>query len=128
MHSDPSPEHTPSSSSEDLVLMLLEGAVRFGREAGAAIAAGDRPRGRQLVGRVRAIVEELDSALNPEAGTVTRHLAAIYRYVLRRVGPADVDAATLDEVVSDLEALRDAWTALVPERRARTGDPAPALA
>lgn len=112
MPSDSSPEQVPSAPSDDLVLMLFEGAVRFGREAGAAIAAGERRRGRQLVGRVRAIVEELDRALNPEAGTITHHLAAIYQYVLRRVGPGDVDAATLDEVVDDLEVLREAWTAL----------------
>jgi len=128
MHSTPSPEQVRNASPEDLVLMLFEGAVRFGREAAAAIAEGDPLRGRRLVGRVRAIVEELDRSLNPEAGTITRHLAAIYEYVLRRIAPADVDAATLGEVVADLEVLREAWSALVLERRAEAGDTAPALA
>jgi flagellar protein FliS len=128
MHSDPSPEHVPSPPPETLVLILFEGAVRFGREAVAAVAAGERRRGRQLAGRVRAIVEQLERALNPEAGPTARHLAAIYQYVLRRMEPADVDAATLAEVAADLEVLREAWTALVFEHRAESGDAAPALA
>jgi flagellar protein FliS len=127
MHSDPSPEQVNNASPEDLVLMLFEGAVRFGRQASAALSAGRQEQGLQLVGRVRAIVEELDRALNPEAGTISRHLAAIYEYVLRRLAPADIAGETVDEVIADLEVLREAWTALVMERRAESAA-APALA
>jgi flagellar protein FliS len=116
MHSDPSDEHVHNASPEALVLMLFEGAVRFGREASAAIAAGERDRGAALVGRVRAIVQELERGLNPAAGSISRHLAAIYEYVLRRLEPATIDAATLDYVVADLQVLCEAWTALVEER------------
>lgn len=116
MHSDPSDEHVHNASPEALVLMLFEGAARFGREAGAAIAAGERDRGEALAGRVRAIVRELERGLNPAAGSISRHLAAIYEYVLRRLDPATIDAATIDEVVADLEVLCEAWTALVEER------------
>jgi flagellar biosynthetic protein FliS len=98
--------------------MLFEGAVRFGDEARAAFEAGDRDRGEALVGRVRAIVEELETGLNPEAGSISRHLAAIYDYVLRRLDPGTVDADTLGEVTADLAVLCEAWTALVVERSA----------
>jgi flagellar protein FliS len=128
MHSSPSVDQIQSASPEDLVLMLFEGAIRFGAEADAALARGDRPAAAGLVGRVRAIVEELDRSLNPEAGTITRHLAAIYEYVLRRLDPDTVDSTTLREVMADLGVLCEAWTALVAERRAEAGDPAPALA
>ena len=107
--------------------MLFEGAVRFGGEARRAIEAGDRATGAELVGRVRAIVEELDRGLNPAAGAISRHLGAIYEYVLRRLDPRTVDARTLDEVVADLSVLCEAWTALVDERHAEQSA-TPALA
>ena len=56
MHSSPSLEQVQSASPEDLVLMLFEGAIRFGNEADAAISRGDRATGAGLIGRVRAIV------------------------------------------------------------------------
>ena len=117
MHSTPSPEQVQSASPEDLVLMLFEGAVRFGHQAQDALNAGDRDAGSVLVGRVRAIVEELDRSLNPAAGSITRHLSAIYEYVLRRLEPDTIDATTLGEVIADLQVLCEAWTALVAERR-----------
>ncbi len=127
MHTPPSPEQVSSAAPEDLVLMLFEGAVRFGREAHRAISDGDRETGAALVGRVRAIVEELDRGLNPSAGAISRHLGAIYEYVLRRLDPETVDAQTLDEVIADLNVLCEAWTALVDERHAEQAA-APVLA
>ena len=128
----PSPEQVSTASPEDLVLMLFEGAVRFGRQTQQAIADGDRATGAPLVGRVRAIVHELDRGLNPAAGSITRHLGAIYEYVLRRLEPDTVDAVTMGEVIADLTVLCEAWTALVAERRAELPEHsrhhAPALA
>lgn len=128
MHSSPSLEQVQAASPEDLVLMLFEGAVRFGRDAQRAIDRGDHAEGVALIGRVRAIVEELDRGLNPAAGTITRHLSAIYEYVLRRLQPT-ADSETVGEVVADLLVLCEAWSALVDERRAEAGrDAAHALA
>jgi flagellar protein FliS len=118
MHSLPSLEQLQSASPEDLVLMLFEGAIRFGNEADAAIARGDRETGARFIGRVRAIVEELDRGLNPAAGSITGHLGAIYEYVLQRLDPETADSPTVREVIADLQVLCEAWTALVAERRA----------
>jgi flagellar protein FliS len=129
MHSTPSLEQVQSASPEDLVLMLFEGAVAFGRQAQHALSQGDREKGAALVGRVRAIVEELDRGLNPAAGSITRHLGAIYEYVLRRLDPDTVEAETVGEVVADLLVLCEAWSALVAERHAEAeSHSTPALA
>lgn len=130
MHSTPSPEQVRTASPEDLVLMLFEGAVSFSRQAEQALLRGDRAGGAALVGRVRAIVEELDRGLNPAAGSITRHLGAIYEYVLRRLEPDTVDAVTVGEVIADLLVLCEAWSALCAERRAEAAehDAATALA
>ena len=117
MHSTPSLEQVNSASPEALILMLFEGAIRFGNEADEALVRGDRDTAAGLIGRVRAIVEELDRGLNPAAGSITRHLGAIYEYVLRRLDPDTVDSPTLREVIADLQVLCEAWTALVEERR-----------
>ena len=117
MHSIPSVEQVQTASPEDLVLMLFEGAVRFGHHAQEALAADDRETAAALVGRVRAIVDELDRSLNPAAGSITRHLSAIYEYVLKRLEPDTIDAPTLGEVIADLQVLCEAWAALAAERR-----------
>ena len=131
MHSTPSLEQVQSASPEDLVLMLFEGAdpLRHTRPTRRS-SRGDRATAAGLVGRVRAIVEELDRGLNPAAGSITRHLGAIYEYVLRRLDPETVDSTTLREVIADLQVLCEAWTALVAERRAEALErlPRPALA
>ena len=116
MRSDPSSEQVLSASSEELVVMLFEGAVRFAREARAAIEHGDRAAAVPLVERVRAIVRELDASLDPSAGLISNHLAAIYEYVLRRLAEPELDVATIDEVIDDLVALTDAWTGAVAGR------------
>ena len=128
MTPSPSPEQVLSASPEGLVLMLFEGAVRFGAQAREAALRGDRDETARLTGRVRAIVEELDRGLNPAAGSIARHLGSIYEYVLRRLDPETVDARTLGEVIDDLGVLCEAWTALVAERSAEGEALAPALA
>lgn len=130
MNTIPSLEQVQSASPEGLTLMLFEGAIRFGHEADEAIERGDRIAGAALIGRVRAIIEELERGLNPAAGSITRHLSAIYEYILRRLDPGTVDSPTIRQVIADIEVLCEAWTALVAERRAEAleNSHAPALA
>jgi flagellar protein FliS len=122
MRSDLSPEQVMSASSEELVVMLFEGAVRFAREARDAMARGDDAEAHARLGRVTAIVRELDASLDPSAGLVGQHLAAIYEYVLRRLAEPELELATVDEIIDDLTALTEAWTGTVASRTA----PAPA--
>ncbi len=113
MHSDPQVEKIESASPEELVLLLFEGAVRFGQEASAAIGAGNRTEGEQKVDRVRAIIRELDANLNPEAGVITRHLAAIYDYLLRRLSTPETSVEAIEEVIEDLQTLAQTWAVVV---------------
>jgi flagellar protein FliS len=122
MRSDLSSEQVMSASSEELVVMLFEGAVRFAREARDAMARGDDAEAHARLGRVTAIVRELDASLDPSAGLVGQHLAAIYEYVLRRLAEPELELATVDEIIDDLTALTEAWTGTVASRTA----PAPA--
>lgn len=112
MHRDPSPENVESAAPGELIVMLFDGAVRFGNEAREALADGDRATAELKAGRVRAIVRELEAALNHDAGTISGHLAAIYDYILRRLEPDTIDDESLEEVTKDLHALGETWTTL----------------
>jgi flagellar secretion chaperone FliS len=118
MNQDPTPENIAAASPDMLTLMLFQGAVRFGGEAQQAIASGDTAAGAHLVGRVRAIVQELQSSLNLDAGPIGGHLAAIYDYLLRRLDVAMDDPAALSEVIDDLDDLGRTWGTLVESRQA----------
>lgn len=117
MH-DPRPETIAAARADELVLMLFEGAVRFGREAVAALDAGDDVTARQRIVRVQAILAELDGGLDRGAGPVGRHLAAIYDYLMRRLTAPDAGRDAVLEVVTDIETLADAWAELVARRAA----------
>jgi flagellar protein FliS len=118
MTTEPSPADISSASPDRLTLMLFEGAVRFGRQAQTAIDSGDVPTGAHLVGRVHAIVDELDRSLNPSAGPISGHLGSIYDYLRRRLANAIDEQDALEEVVTDLDELRETWAILVENRAA----------
>ncbi len=113
MQSDPRPETIESARPDELVLMLFEGAVRFGRQAVADLDADRDEEAARAVGRVRAILTELDHSLNRDAGVVSRHLAAIYDYLMRRLSAPVVERDAILEVVSDIETLAETWSVLV---------------
>lgn len=98
--------------------MLFAGAVRFGREAIAAYDADNEELALARVARVRAILQELDRTLDRRAGTIGRHLGAIYDYLLRRIDAHEVARDAMFEVVSDIETLAQTWSVLVERRDA----------
>jgi flagellar protein FliS len=116
MHRDLSPEELEAATPEELIPIMFEGAVRFAGEAREALVDGDHALCQHKAGRVRAIVRELEASLDPDAGTISGHLAAIYDYVLRRLDPETVDAARLAEVAGDLEALGETWSTAAARR------------
>lgn len=118
MHQEPSAAEIASAPPDVLTLMLFQGAVRFGRQAQEALAADDAPQGAHFIGRVRAIVQELDRTLNHEAGELSEHLASIYEYLERRLAIASEDPAALEEVIRDLDEIGQTWAELVANRAA----------
>ena len=115
MYDEPSIESIQAAPPEALTLMLFRGAVRFGRSARAEIDAGNTAAGAQMVGRVKAIIHELESSLNHDAGPISRHLASIYEYLQRRLMVSLEDPEALDEVVTDLDEFATTWAAVVEQ-------------
>jgi flagellar protein FliS len=94
-----------------LHLMLIEGAIRFGRQAAAEIAVGNKPTACALMMRVLDIVGEMLAGVRRTKSELNDKLAAVYWYVFRRVSEAtmDADANALAEILQLLEFERETW-------------------
>ena len=109
----------------ELVTMLYDGALRFMAVAREAIERKDIPARRDALNRTMAIVSELQSALNLQAGgEVAIELDRLYEYASVRLLDAAMrnDVKPVDEVRRIFETLRDGWAAA-----ARKGMPAGAM-
>lgn len=95
-----------------LIVMLYEGAIRFLRLA----VANMNPRKYDTVNhniiRAQDIVTELMLSLNmAEGGEIAQNLFNLYAYMKKRLleGNIKKDNEILEEVITLLEQLRDAW-------------------
>jgi flagellar protein FliS len=100
-----------SASPSELVVMLYDGARRFLRQAGAAMAAGEVERAHHALRRAELIIGHLDGTLDHEYGELPSRLHAIYGFCLAHLNRARMaqDARMLDEVSRLLGELRGAW-------------------
>jgi flagellar secretion chaperone FliS len=94
-----------------LHLMLVEGAIRFGRQAEAELHAGNQAPAAAAMMRVLDITGELLAGIRQHKSNVNDKLAAVYWFIFRRVSEATMysDAAALAEVLRLLEFERETW-------------------
>jgi len=105
----------------ELVVMLYDGALRFIGVARDAVERRDIPARRDSLSRALAIVSELQSTLNLEAGgEIAASLDGLYDYINERLINAAMKNSVepLDEARKVLETLRDGWSTIAgqPER------------
>ena len=99
----------------ELVVMLYDGGLAFLHQARAAIERNDIPARREATTRALAIISQLQSTLNMEAGgDVAVQLDELYSWVTGRILKATMDnrAEPLDEAARVLAMLRDSWVAI----------------
>jgi flagellar protein FliS len=96
---------------ERLVVMLYDGAHRFLFQAAAAMRAGDLVTVNARLQRAEAIIAELRSTLNFDAGVVAARLEAIYAFCQRHLLEARLerDPERIERVMGLLGELREAW-------------------
>ncbi len=103
-------------SPAQLVLMLLEGVIRFAAEAEQAMRQGERARVGERTGRCHAILEELAAGLDPSDTTgLCENLMGVYGFCMRRIVEANLkqDPAILAEVPKVIRPIRDGWAQLL---------------
>lgn len=104
--------HVQSRSPLELVVMLYDGAIRFLREAEAAMLAKDLATKGRSLSRALAILTELQNNLNFEqGGELADRLDSLYTYMIGRLVDANIkgDPAGIQECLVLLDNLRGAW-------------------
>ena len=111
-----------TASQEDLLLLLLDGGVRFTEGALAEMERGPQDcarRSDQLV-RAQKILLELMGALSPAIGLeLYQNLQELYRFTFRRLFEGNVqgDAALVEEGLRMYKRIRDLWHEAVEKCR-----------
>ena len=107
--------HLASSTPEETVLILYEGAIRFLKEAISEIAKENITAKVRLLEKVEKIIEYLLSCLDMEKGReIAGNLQGLYGYMLVRLTEANLynDVKKLEEIVKLLDTVREGWASI----------------
>ncbi len=109
-----------TSTPEGLVLLAFDGLVTRLSMALAALEEARHDRASAAIVRAQGIIQELQGALNADAGAVAGNLDALYAYMQRRLVEANLrkDPEPVAEVLGYTRELRATWTELVARLRA----------
>lgn len=129
-----SPQHSQYLESKVLTappqrlhLMLIEGAIRFGRQAEHELLAGNQTSATAPMMRVLDIVGELLAGIRQTKSELSDKLAAVYWFIFRRVSEATMysDSAALSEVLRLLEFERETWQMVCDKLGSNSGSSQP---
>jgi flagellar secretion chaperone FliS len=103
-----------SSSPASRVVLLLQGAVRFGNQHLVALERQDREASHTASLRAQAIVSALREVLDLSAGPIATQLDALYDFTLARLVDGNIrrDPAPTREALTILRELLSAWEAI----------------
>ena len=104
-----------SASPTELVGILYEHAIVQVGEARRNLACGDVAARAKNIAKAIAIISELQSSLDPQAGgEIAINLERLYEYMIRRLTEGSLQKADrpLAEVGSLLATLEEGWLAI----------------
>jgi flagellar protein FliS len=103
-----------TASSYRLHLMLIEGAIRFGRQAAEALVRGDQVAAATPMLRVLDIIGEMLAAVRGPSSAVNERLTELYWFLFRLASEAKIhsDAEKLAALMRLLEYERQTWQML----------------
>lgn len=99
------------SSGEQLVIMLVDGAVKYTKVARLALEAGDKERAHKELVRVQEIFVELIYPLSESKEDFAINLISIYGFIRSKLIEANIkkDIKVIDEIMPVIEDVRDMW-------------------
>lgn len=100
------------ASKDQLLLMLVDGAVRFAKIAKGAMEDRDVKKAHENIVKAENIFYELMASLDvSKAGNWGQSLMSVYDFIVRRLTDANIkkDAAIMDEVIPLIENIKDTW-------------------
>ncbi len=98
-------------TQEQLLLMLVDGAVKYTKIARLALIENNIPRAHKELVRVQDIFFELMVTMDKSAGTYMEDLYNIYEFIKNELALANVnkDVKKVEEVLPLIEEIRDMW-------------------
>jgi flagellar protein FliS len=100
------------ASKEQLLLMLLDGAVKFSKIGRQAIVDNQVPKAHENIVKTQNIFYELMATLDTtKGGEWAQSLMNIYDFIVRRLTDANIkkDINIINEVIPLIEDVRDTW-------------------
>ncbi|KGN01844.1 flagellar export chaperone FliS [Clostridium botulinum] len=100
------------ASKDQLLLMLLDGAVKFAKMGRQAILDKKISKAHDSLTRTQDIFFELMATLDVNAaGEWGKQIMGIYEFVVRRLADANMkkDIEIMDEVIPLIENIRNTW-------------------
>jgi flagellar protein FliS len=104
-----------TQSKGRLVVLLYEGAIKFLKQALIELEARDNARKGEYINKAVAIIDELDSCLDMDAGgEIAQNLCSLYQFMRRHLWEANMqrDPQQIREVIGILEDLNKGWSAI----------------
>ncbi|KGN03427.1 flagellar biosynthesis protein FliS [Clostridium novyi A str. 4570] len=100
------------ASKDQLLLMLVDGAVKFAKMGRQAILDKNIKKAHESLTRTQDIFFELMATLDVNAaGEWGKQLMSIYEFIVRRLADANIkkDVEIMNEVIPLIEQVRDTW-------------------
>jgi flagellar protein FliS len=99
------------ASKEQLLLMLVEGAVKFCKIARQAIVDKDIKKAHDALVRTQDIFSELMVSLDTKAGDWAVQLLRVYDFIKQRLIEANMakNLEIVDEVLPLIEDINETW-------------------
>lgn len=100
------------ASKEQLLLMLVEGAVKFAKIGRQAIVDRDIKKAHENILKTQDIFYELMATLDvTQGGEWASKLMSIYEFIVNRLLQANIkkDVKIIDEVLPLIEEIRNTW-------------------
>lgn len=100
------------ASKEQLLLMLLEGAVKYSKIARQAILDKKITTAHENIVKTQNIFYELMATLDKSAGEWAESLYKVYEFITDRLIQANLkkDIDIMNEVIPLIEEMRNIWT------------------
>ncbi|HSQ88379.1 flagellar export chaperone FliS [Romboutsia sp.] len=99
------------ASKEQLLLMLVDGAVKYTKVARLAIIQKDIPRAHKELIRVQDIFTELMITMDKSVGSYMQDIYDVYDFIKKELSRANIkkDVEIIDNVLPVIEEIRDMW-------------------
>lgn len=99
------------ASKEQLLLMLIDGAVKFAKIGRQAILDKNVKRAHESIVKTQDIFTELRATLDITAGKWAENMFDIYGFINEKLFAANIKKSVeiMDEVIPLIEEVRDIW-------------------